>query len=150
MKQNEPTQTESEPSKPSTKSTLLSPSVIAERQQVWDRYKNLSKTIWTESQLTNPKTPTGLLQDSQDLHLIMTWIRNHEELNWAEDREHLDLHERVAKLICEEAQIIADLDYYNTKGYGMLISGNNTLPPAEYETVFETGDMFDYYVGPTN
>lgn len=78
----------------------------------------------------------------------MTWIRNHEELNRAEDREHLDLHERVAKLICEEAQIIADLDYYNTKSYGILHEKLN-LQDGD-EVLFEEGDQFDYYVGPTN
>lgn len=75
-------------------------------------------------QQTSPRTPAELLRDSRDLHLIMTWLRNHEELNWAEDREHMDVHERVAKLIGEEAQIIADLDYYNTKGLGMITLDN--------------------------
>lgn len=123
-KQNEPTQTEPEQNKPSTKSPTLSSSVIEERQRYWNKYKTLSTTIWTESQKHSPRTKAELLRESRDLHLIMTWIRNHEELNWAEDREHLDLHERAAKLICEEAQIIADLDYYNTKGLGMITLDN--------------------------
>lgn len=99
-------------------------------------------------QQTSPRTHAELLHDSRDLHLIMTWLRNHEELNWVEDREHLDVHERVAKLICEEAQIIADLDYYNTKGYGMLLDPYK--PTKEYEVLIEEGDQLEYYVGPTN
>jgi hypothetical protein len=123
-KQNAPTTIELWQNKRSQESKPLSPTEIAARQQYWDKYKTLSTTIWTESQKHSPRTTEELLQESQDLHLLKTWLMAREELNMVEYRNDMPLPERVWRLVCEEADFIAEMQYVQTKGLGMNLIDN--------------------------
>lgn len=149
MKQNAHNRTDSKRNKPSTKSSTSLNSETEAQQRYWDKYKTLSTTIWKESQQSKPRTKAQLLQESQELHLLKTWLMSREELNQVEYRDAMPLPERVWKLICEEADYLAEMYYWQNKGLGMNLI-DNTTPTDEPLEVLVDGDIVDHYTGQTN